>query len=73
MWNIDLSTAHDLSELKPQPPGQVVKDTLVMYIFSPTDPEYERNMRYFVKHGMSESDPLSLHHCGAAVGGQAVP
>ena len=32
-------------------------DTLVIYIFSPTDPEYERNMRFFIEHGMSANDP----------------
>ena len=32
-------------------------DTLVIYIFSPTDPEYERNMRFFIEHGMSADDP----------------
>lgn len=32
-------------------------DTLVIYVFSPTDPEYERNMRFFIEHGMSANDP----------------
>ncbi|KAK9841148.1 hypothetical protein WJX74_000759 [Apatococcus lobatus] len=37
--------------------GSVDVDTLVIYIFSPTDPEYERNMRFFIEHGMSANDP----------------
>ncbi|DBA99576.1 TPA: hypothetical protein ACH3X3_012154 [Trebouxia sp. C0006] len=57
MWNTNVSTTHKLSEQQPKPPDQIIKDTLVMYIFSPTDAEYERNMRYFVKHGISEGDP----------------
>ena len=31
-------------------------DTLVMYTYSNSDPEYERNLHFFVKHGMSEGD-----------------
>ena len=31
-------------------------DTLVMYTYSNSDPEYERNLRFFVKYGMSEGD-----------------
>ena len=30
--------------------------TLVMYVYSKTDPEYERNLLYFVKHGMWDGD-----------------
>jgi hypothetical protein len=30
--------------------------TLVLYVFSKTDLEYERNLRYFVQHGMWEGD-----------------
>lgn len=57
MWNGHQHSAYQLAEQHPQPPGLITTDTLVMYIFSPTDPEYERNMRYFVKHGISESHP----------------
>ncbi|DBB06321.1 TPA: hypothetical protein ACH3X1_011892 [Trebouxia sp. C0004] len=57
MWNTNVSTTRKLSEQQPIRPDQIIKDTLVMYIFSPTDAEYERNMRYFVKHGISEGDP----------------
>ncbi len=31
-------------------------DTLVIYTYSDTDPEYERNLHFFAKHGMSEGD-----------------
>ena len=31
-------------------------DTLVIYIFSPTDPEYERNMRFFIQQGIGVDD-----------------
>ncbi len=30
--------------------------TLVIYVFSKTDPEYERNLQFFVQHGMWEDD-----------------
>ena len=30
--------------------------TLVMYVYSKTDPEYERNLLYFIEHGMWERD-----------------
>ncbi len=30
--------------------------TLVMYVYSKTDLEYERNLLYFVEHGMWEGD-----------------
>ena len=30
--------------------------TLVIYVFSKTDLEYERNLQYFVQHGMWEGD-----------------
>ena len=30
--------------------------TLVIYVFSKTDPEYERNLQFFVQHGMWEGD-----------------
>jgi hypothetical protein len=47
MWNRHMQT---------QVAGTHV-DTMVMYIFSPTDPEYERNMRYFIEHGIREDHP----------------
>ena len=31
-------------------------DTLVMYTYSNSDPEYERNLHFFVKYGMSYGD-----------------
>ena len=31
-------------------------NTLVIYIFSNTDPEYERNLQFFTQHGMWEGD-----------------
>lgn len=31
-------------------------DTLVVYIYSPTDPEYENNLRHFLRQGVSEGD-----------------
>ena len=31
-------------------------DTVVIYTYSRTDPEYERNLQYFVEHGMWEGD-----------------
>lgn len=31
-------------------------DTLVIYVYSKTDPEYERNLEFFVEHGMWEGD-----------------
>ena len=57
MWSTHQSAAYPFSEQQPKPPSQNSKDTLIMYIFSPTDPEYERNMQYFVMHGISESHP----------------
>ena len=30
--------------------------TLVMYVYSNTDSEYERNLLYFIEHGMWEGD-----------------
>ena len=39
-------------------PGSTVSsaDTLVMYIFSDSDPEAVNNLRYFVQHGVHEGD-----------------
>ena len=31
-------------------------ETLVLYTYSNSDPEYERNMHFFVRHGMAEGD-----------------
>lgn len=31
-------------------------DTLVAYIYSNSDPEYEHNLEFFVRHGMREGD-----------------
>ena len=31
-------------------------DTLVVYTYSRTDPEYERNLAFFVSHGMWDGD-----------------
>ncbi len=31
-------------------------DTLVVYVFSPTDPEYENNLRYFLREGVHDND-----------------
>ncbi len=31
-------------------------DTLVIYTYSNSDPQYERNLHFFVKHGLSEGD-----------------
>eukprot|EP00884_Botryococcus_braunii_P001513 jgi/Botrbrau1/11362/Bobra.0038s0111.2 len=33
------------------------KDTLIMYTYSDSDPEYQKNLEFFVKHGMWEDDP----------------
>ena len=30
--------------------------TLIMYVFSNTDLEYERNLQFFIHHGMWEGD-----------------
>ena len=38
----------------PQPRKQA--DTLVLYIFSNTDAEYENNMRFFLRHGVRADD-----------------
>ena len=35
---------------------RVRANTLVFYIFSNTDPEYERNLQFFTQHGMWEGD-----------------
>jgi hypothetical protein len=32
------------------------KDTLVVYIFADTDPEYARNMQHFIQHAVREDD-----------------
>ena len=31
-------------------------ETLVLYAYSNSDSEYERNLHYFVQHGMAEGD-----------------
>lgn len=31
-------------------------ETLVLYAYSNSDPEYERNLHFFVQHGMAEGD-----------------
>ena len=31
-------------------------ETLVLYTYSNSDPEYERNLHFFVEHGMAEGD-----------------
>lgn len=36
--------------------GTVATDTLVVYIFSNTDPEYIENLRFFAEFGMAEGD-----------------
>lgn len=36
--------------------GTVLTDTLVIYIFSNTDPEYIENLRFFAQFGMKEGD-----------------
>ena len=39
------------------PPGKsTAADTLVIYTYSKSDPEYERNLIFFIKHGMWEND-----------------
>ena len=30
--------------------------TLIIYVFSSNDPEYERNLHFFIQHGMWEGD-----------------
>ena len=30
--------------------------TLILYVFSFTDPEYERNLHFFIQHGMWDGD-----------------
>ena len=46
-----------LYEKVTQVTGNVVNaDTLVIYVYSKTDPEYERNLQFFVEHGMWEGD-----------------
>ena len=37
---------------QPSPPA----DRLVMYVFSDSDPEYMRNLEFFVAYGMAEGD-----------------
>lgn len=39
-----------LPKLKPK------SDTLVLYIFSNTDGEYENNLRFFLRHGVEAGD-----------------
>ena len=73
MWNTNLFAAQQPQEQQPQASEQTVKDTLVMYIFSPTDPEYERNMQYFVQHGMSEKDPCHYVVVVQQIEGKALP
>ncbi|KAL3154058.1 hypothetical protein ABBQ32_013603 [Trebouxia sp. C0010 RCD-2024] len=58
MWSThQFSSYYEHSKQQPQLPALNVMDTLIMYIFSPTDPEYERNLHYFVRHGISEGHP----------------
>lgn len=37
-------------------PSNATADTLVIYTYSKSDPEYERNLEFFIKHGMWEND-----------------
>ena len=36
--------------------ANIKPSTLNIYVFSNTDPEYERNLQFFIKHGMWEGD-----------------
>lgn len=36
--------------------AKVVPDTLIIYIFSYTNPEYKENLLHFVRHGIREDD-----------------
>ena len=46
-----MSAAQHLGLLSSEHP-----ETLVLYTYSNTDTEYERNLHYFVEHGMAEGD-----------------
>ena len=46
-----MSAAQQLGLLSSEQP-----ETLVLYAYSNSDAEYERNLHYFVQHGMSEGD-----------------
>ena len=45
-----------VQQLSPHLSSSIHIETLVLYIHSNTDPEYERNMRFFVQHGMAAGD-----------------
>ena len=40
----------------PLPQPRKKADTLVLYVFSNTDAEYEANLRFFLKHGVDAND-----------------
>ena len=40
----------------PLPQPRKKANTLVLYVFSNTDAEYEANLRFFLKHGVSADD-----------------
>lgn len=47
----------------------VSKDTLIIYVYAPGDPEYLNNLRYFVQQGIPDADPkrdyvLLVQVCG---------
>ncbi len=56
-WSSFFSTEINTALSITQEASLIDVDTLVIYVFSPTDPEYERNMRFFIEHGMSANDP----------------
>ncbi len=52
-----LAAATARGPLQPHgPPGGRAKDTLVVYIFADTDPEYAHNMQHFIQHAVREDD-----------------
>ncbi|KAI8114536.1 hypothetical protein M9434_002658 [Picochlorum sp. BPE23] len=44
------------SKFGEEEPWKAQAPTLVIYVFSDSDPEYERNLSYFVKEGIKEND-----------------
>ena len=46
-----------LKSLDPVPLAEVKAKTLVLYVYASADPEYEKNLLYFIREGIQVSCP----------------
>lgn len=51
------------TKLNPATPqiGKTMSKTLIVYVFSDTDPEYLNNMNFYIQHGYQKNDPRAVH------------